>query len=68
MIEVLFGFDGKFHTYRARGVLAYSPEDLAAKLGVPVSDLSIQIDMEAHKRGAPKPKARIAKGINDFSY
>ena len=68
MIPTLFGNDGKFFTYTARGVVGYSLEDLAEKLGVPVSDLSVQIDQEAHARMKPKPKAKIAPGVENFDY
>ena len=66
MIPVLYGDDGKFHTYRAKGVIAYSLEDLAQKLGVPMSEFDIQIDMAAHLRAKPKPKAKLAG--EDFGY
>ena len=68
MITALFGYDGKFHTYTARGVVGYSLEDLAEKLGVPVSDLSVQIDMDAHTCAKLKPKAKIAPGVENFDY
>lgn len=68
MIEVLYGNDGKFHTYRARGVVAYSLENLAAKLGVPLDELSVQLDVAAQLRGAPKPKAQTAAGVKDFPF
>jgi hypothetical protein len=70
-ITVLHGNDGKYFTFRAKGIVAYSPEDLAAKLGVAVDDLSIQIDWDAHHAETQRLRrqrgGRIADGVADFS-